>query len=297
MPRSRNIKYEFFTNDELADNDPLGRLLFIGLWTLADYKGDLIWKERRIKAKLLPYDDCDVNKLAINLDKSGFIRFYSDGVNLYARVVNFDSHQNPHKNEKDKGSDIPEYCEQMRQAVDLITLTINRDKNRLNPEHSASDPADSLSLIPDSLSLIPDSANQDPPMKNNSSAIADDEEYLFELFWNSGIKKVNKKKTKPIFIKLVRQKKDKNEFVEFLINDVLERLKLGQMGFAEMHPTTYLNGERYNDDYPKEHKHNNQERLSTVEQSLRVGAEYKHRLEVEREARRRDDQSLGYANG
>ena len=30
---ARNIKPAFFDNDELAENDPLGRLLFIGLWT------------------------------------------------------------------------------------------------------------------------------------------------------------------------------------------------------------------------------------------------------------------------
>lgn len=157
MPRSRNIKHGFFTNDDLAQNDPLGRLLFVGLWTLADYKGDLKWKTRRIKAQLLPYDDCDVEKLAINLDKSGFIRFYSDGDEIFVRVLNFDKHQNPHKNEKAKGSDVPEYSETLRQAIDLKGLTINRDKSGLKREDSTSDPADSCSLIPDPGNLIPDS--------------------------------------------------------------------------------------------------------------------------------------------
>lgn len=157
MPRSRNIKHGFFTNDDLAQNDPLGRLLFVGLWTLADYKGDLKWKTRRIKAQLLPYDDCDVEKLAINLDKSGFIRFYSDGDEIFVRVLNFDKHQNPHKNEKAKGSDVPEYSEALRQVIDLKGLTINRDKSGLKREDSTSDPADSCSLIPDSRTLIPDS--------------------------------------------------------------------------------------------------------------------------------------------
>ena len=272
MPRSRNIKYEFFTNDELADNDPLGRILFIGLWTLADYKGDLVWKDRRIKAKLLPYDNCDVNKLAINLDKSGFIRFYSDGIYLYARVVNFDAHQNPHKNEKKKGSDIPEYTESMRQAVDLITLTINRDKNRLNQEDSASNPADSLSLIPDSRFLIPDSV---------TSTDVDEISDLFEAFWLSGIKKVNKKKAKVIFTKIIKAEVNKQEFNIGLICDVKNRLNLNQMGFAEMHPTTYLNGERWKDDYPETQQHQQVDRqLSTIERSTQV-----NRSEYERTQR------------
>ena len=157
MARSRNIKPAFFDNDELAELPPLARLLFIGMWTIADFKGDFEWREKRVKAKLLPYDNCDIKKLAINLDKSGFIRFYSDGDLTYCRVVNFSSHQNPHKNERLKGSDIPEYSKELRQAVDLKGLTINRDKSRSIREDSASDRADSLILIPDSPSLIPDS--------------------------------------------------------------------------------------------------------------------------------------------
>ena len=156
MARARNIKPALFTNDTLAENDALGRLLFIGLWTIADFKGDVEWRPKRVKAQVLPYDDCDIEKLAINLDKSGFIRFYSDGVNNYLRVVNFSVHQNPHKNERLKGSDIPAYSESMRQAIDLQGLTINLDKSGLKRNDSASDRALSLIPYPDSLILNPD---------------------------------------------------------------------------------------------------------------------------------------------
>lgn len=170
MPRARNIKHGFFTNDDLAENDPLGRLLFIGLWTLADYKGDLKWKTKRIKTQLLPYDECDVEALAINLDKSGFVRFYSDGENIYIRVLNFDRHQNPHLNEKKKGSDVPEYTDELRQLIDLKGLTINRDKSGSVPEGSASNPADSCFLIPDSRSLIPDSNTPPNPPEGEADS-------------------------------------------------------------------------------------------------------------------------------
>jgi hypothetical protein len=156
MARARNIKPAFFTNDELADNDPLGRILFIGMWTIADFKGDLVWRPKRVKAQLLPYDSCDISKLAINLDRSGFIRFYSDGNEMYCRVLSFTVHQNPHKNERDKGSDIPGYSEEMRQLVDLDGLTINLDKSGSIRNDSASDPADPLILNPDPLILNPD---------------------------------------------------------------------------------------------------------------------------------------------
>lgn len=171
MPRARNIKPSFFDNDELAENNPLGRLLFIGLWTLADHNGNLEWREKRIKKQLLAYDNCDVKELAINLDKSGFVRFYSDGDSIYINIANFTKHQNPHKNEKLKGTDIPEYCNSMRQAVDLKEITINHDKSGLEQDQSTSDPADSCSMIPDSPILnpdtcVPESSKQDSQTTN-----------------------------------------------------------------------------------------------------------------------------------
>ena len=60
MARARNIKPAFFDNDDLAEVPPLGRILFIGFWTISDFKGDLEWRPKRIKAQILPYDDCDV---------------------------------------------------------------------------------------------------------------------------------------------------------------------------------------------------------------------------------------------
>lgn len=167
MARARNIKPSFFTNEQLADNCPLGRLFFIGLWTQADYKGDLEWRERTLKIQILPWDSCDLKEIAINLDKSGLIRFYSDGDKTYVNIVNFIKHQNPHKNERDKGSEIPEYTEEGRQLIDLNTLAINPDKSRSVPESSHSDRADSLFLNPDPLFLNPDSRD------HGSSAVAD----------------------------------------------------------------------------------------------------------------------------
>ena len=155
MARSRNIKPSFFSNDDLAEIDPVGRLFFIGLWTIADCNGNLEWREKRVKAQLLPYDNCDIKEIAINLDKSGFIRFYSDGESIFVNIVNFTKHQNPHKNEKAKGSDIPLITDLMRQVVDLQGLTINPDKSRLLPEYSSSNPADSFNPLTDSFNPIP----------------------------------------------------------------------------------------------------------------------------------------------
>ena len=63
MARMRTIKPGFFTNDVLAEVEPLGRILFAGLWTVADRAGRLEERPKKLKAELLPYDDCDVESL------------------------------------------------------------------------------------------------------------------------------------------------------------------------------------------------------------------------------------------
>lgn len=168
MARARNIKPSFFTNDDLAEhNCPLGRLLFIGLWCLADHKGELEWRANKIKVQLLPYDECDIRALAINLDKSGFVTFYSDGQKVYLKINNFEKHQNPHPNERKVKSEVPPFAPSMRQAVDLETLTINRESSRAVAEQQLSDPADSPFLIPDSL-LPSGGAPSSPPPHGES---------------------------------------------------------------------------------------------------------------------------------
>ncbi|SET40808.1 hypothetical protein SAMN05216326_12538 [Nitrosomonas marina] len=171
MARARNIKPSFLTNEQLADNDPLGRLLFIGLWMYADYNGNLEYRERTLKVQILPFDNCDFRALMINLDKSGLIRFYSDSEKVFVNIPNFNKHQSPHKNERDKPSEIPEYTEDHLYLIDFNTLTINPEKSGVKRECSTSDRAESLFLNPSSLnpeSPLPDSGT-DTPDSNESS--------------------------------------------------------------------------------------------------------------------------------
>lgn len=144
MARARNIKPSFFQNEQLGELSPIERLFFIGLWTVADYKGCVELRPKRLKIQLLPYDDCDIEEIANNLDKSGLIRKYSVQGIQYMKVVNFERHQNPHKNEREAGSDIPD--------IPLEASTGNESRLiQNNQEQDGTAPADSLLLIPDSL--------------------------------------------------------------------------------------------------------------------------------------------------
>jgi hypothetical protein len=93
----RMLKPGFFTNDELASLVPLGRLLFAGLWTIADRSGRLEDRPLRIRAEVLPYDgDADVDALLVELADRGFILRYEANGRRYIQVVNFEKHQSPH---------------------------------------------------------------------------------------------------------------------------------------------------------------------------------------------------------
>lgn len=144
MARARNIKPSFFTNDELANCEPIARLLFIGLWTIADREGRLEDRPKKIKAELFPYDNIDCDKLLTELQKRNFIeRYQTKEGGSYIAIPKFLKHQNPHCREAE--STIPAPCEHSANTV----------RARLIP--------DSGFLIPDSLILNPDSLNSDMP--------------------------------------------------------------------------------------------------------------------------------------
>jgi hypothetical protein len=71
---------------------------------------------------------------------------------------------------------------------------------------------------------------------------------FFNKFWESGIRKVGKKDARSAFKKIIDKKYQKIEFTEYLVKDIQWRLANEQLGFAEMHPTTYLRNERWTDE-------------------------------------------------
>ncbi|MBL4565664.1 hypothetical protein [Citrobacter koseri] len=177
MARSRNIKPGFFTNDELAECSPLARLLFAGLWTIADKEGRLDDRPKKVKALVLPFDSVDCDELLQQLHQRKFINRYQVNGEGFIQISNWRKHQNPHC--KEAASEIPEPVgnndstgqEQCNEDKDEDKKDIESpqviENNEAPDKHHAStmqepvennlNPADSLNLIPDSLNLIPDS--------------------------------------------------------------------------------------------------------------------------------------------
>lgn len=149
MARARNIKPGFFKNESLAECSPLARLLFAGLWCLADREGRLEDRPKRIRAEILPYDDGSVDDMLDELHKAGFILRYQVGAQQFIQVMNFTKHQNPHCREQE--STIPAPVEHGASTVQ------EQEENRTSP-------ADSLNLIPDSLNPSTTTSPSGDPM-------------------------------------------------------------------------------------------------------------------------------------
>jgi hypothetical protein len=91
--RIRTIKPEFWKHDGIAELEYATRLLFIALWCIADRRGRMEDRPRRIKAECFPYDELDVDAMLSELHSAGFIdRYEVEGVKII-EVRSFEKHQ------------------------------------------------------------------------------------------------------------------------------------------------------------------------------------------------------------
>lgn len=93
--RSRNLKPGFFTNEQLAECSFESRILFEGLWCIADRLGRLEDRPKRIKGQLFPYDNVDINKMLGELEIQGLIVRYEVCEKKYIEIPTFLKHQSP----------------------------------------------------------------------------------------------------------------------------------------------------------------------------------------------------------
>lgn len=160
--RSRNIKPGFFENEKLAELPPLARLLFAGLWCYADKEGRFEWRPKRIKALILPYDNCNIEELLMSLHAMTFIVMYRHGNDVYGHIPKFKNHQNPHPHEAK--SRIPEPSEKPEeiQCHDMsVTL------------HGMSDKCNADVRIPDSgFPYLPPSPKEKKPLPDEAVRLA-----------------------------------------------------------------------------------------------------------------------------
>ncbi|MCL4851048.1 MAG: hypothetical protein KJZ78_06660, partial [Bryobacteraceae bacterium] len=100
MARARYIRPQFFLHEDLAELEAWVRLMFIGLWTLADRAGRLPDRPRRIHASLFPYEaQIDVDGGLNALAERRFIQRYEVAGARYIQITGWAKHQTPHHQE------------------------------------------------------------------------------------------------------------------------------------------------------------------------------------------------------
>ena len=148
MARTRLIKPGFFLNEDLADMEPIIRLLFIALWTIADSAGRLKDSPRRIQASCLPYDQVNVDSCLSQLQIKGFIHRYVVNNRPFLQIANWRKHQRPHY--KEIPSEIPELPEnyQQEQIAMYTQSDLDLTSDQVQPNHPHIDPPLTLNPLP-----------------------------------------------------------------------------------------------------------------------------------------------------
>lgn len=244
MPRARNIKPGFFENEVLAELPIAARLLFIGLWTLADREGRLEDRPKKIKLQLMPMDDVDVDDLLDQLERGEMIvRYEAEGLR-YIQVLNFSKHQSPHC--KEQASTIP--------APDMPgACPVHAEKREVHA------PPDSLN--PDSLN--PDSGKEQGALPRTPDR--------FDDFWDGYPVKREKKRARDAW-----KRKKLDRIADEILADIARR-KLHDPQWLDgfiPHPSTYINGERWQDEIkPRQARASPDDaRLTVIEQAKRMRA-------------------------
>lgn len=100
MARIRDLKPSFFRNEDLAALPHWVRLLFQGLWGLADRDGLLEDRPKRIGIDVFPYEpELPISDGLTMLHDGGFIRRYQAGEFHGISIIAFAKHQKPHPKE------------------------------------------------------------------------------------------------------------------------------------------------------------------------------------------------------
>ena len=116
-PRIRSVKPQFWLDENLGTVCRDARLMYIGLWNLADDQGVFEWRPARIKIQLFPYDTDikpkDIEEwLALLLNIKDIVKFDNNG-HQFGYIRSFLEHQEIKKPSQWTFAKVPEAKETM----------------------------------------------------------------------------------------------------------------------------------------------------------------------------------------
>ena len=266
MPRARNIKPAFFKNELLVELPIEARLLFIGLWTLADREGRLENRPKRIKMEIYPCDNFNIEELLRALHNKGFIQIYGE----YIQVVNFTKHQSPHV--KETASIIPAPDQHQISTVQAPdqhplnpeSLILKSETPILNPESSPNGKSegDAKKPVMDIMAVYNALSIQQAPVDQ------------FEEFWEQYGIKEGKDKCKKKYATLLKGGVKHEDIILGVKNYQQECVKQNRERQYIKKPLTFLNGGHWEDDYTNQQQNgvnkngNNNQSFLAIQEAL-----------------------------
>lgn len=215
------MKPGFFQNEQLAELPIPARLLFAGLWCMADREGRLEDRPLRIKMHIFPADMLDVEPLLAGLAENGLIvRYEADGKRCIW-IPEFLKHQRPHV--KEAASTLPMFHVSPKTPTKVGAST---DLGECQP------------------ALNPSSLNPDSPLNPPKGG-----DERFQDFWQAYPKKIGKAAAKRVW-----SRKGLNAKADEVLAHLATRVRsdaqwLEEGGRFIPNPATWLNRDGWEDVY------------------------------------------------
>lgn len=230
MARNRMIKPGFWTSEQLAECSRDARLIFVGLWTFCDDGGVHPASAKRVKMEVLPGDDVTVAQIQEWIDElinQDLLRPFSHNGADFWYVTGW-KHQKIER---------PTHSYPGPHNTECFVDVMANDPRQFDDQSTNAQPEVKGSEVKGSegnnLSTNGSNGSEPEPL-----AEPDDR---FDEFWTTYPRKEGKKKAQTAWRHLSQTKR------EAAIADCATRYQHVEKQFIPL-PTTYLHGERWNDD-------------------------------------------------
>ena len=256
MSRIRTIKPEFWTSEQVMTCSPSARLLFIGLWNFSDDAGVHPCSIVRLKAEIFPGDDVQISKIQdwVNeLLNNDLIQEYTIDGKKYWIVTGWSKHQRIDK---------PTYKYPLPTSKNNNKINVFNEKNSNSNQIQVIDYSDTIPIAFDEHSNTEWKGME----RNGKECNGKDEVQIhmfnssvvepksvsspsFKKFWKAYPRRQSKKKAEDVW---KRKKLDK--LIDVILEDLAQRTDWNAGSQFTPLPTTYLNGERWQDEEKNDRK-------------------------------------------
>jgi hypothetical protein len=230
MARIRSIHPEQWTDEAFVELSMQGRLLAIALRNFSDDKGIFEWKPKTLKMKVFPADDVDIDaELDAMLMHDQCIKFTSNG-KTYGAIRNFLKYQRPKKpnNIHPITPDAAQYVGFKGETTSEVDAV---DDRKLGEQ-------------------FPTSGENSPQMEDGgcSKEVDKSTSRSFSDFWGVWPNRVSKQAAEKAFkrLSIADQEQASARAVEWFA-----KWRHANPRASPIHPTTYLNNRRWNDEFPQ----------------------------------------------